>query len=142
MRAFFRHVRGFATATIAAALGGALVGVGESLFVTWTSAAANEYWLFLFGAVVYGLIGAVLGLGGALVWQVVRRGSASDRQLAQLGGALAIVLPVFAVARYNVAQRLYQENLPTLTTEGLVVHLLLVAGALLAAGIGLALMRD
>lgn len=141
MRSLFRYVQGFAAATVAGALGGALVGVGEAVFVTSKSAAADEYWLFLFGAVVYGLIGAALGLAAALVWQLVRRGGASDRQLAQLSGAVAILLPVFAVARYNVAQRLYQENLPTLTSEGLIVHVLLVGGALLAAAIGVGIVR-
>lgn len=141
MRALLKYAQGFATATIAAALGGALVGVGEALFVSWTSAAADEYWLFLFGAVVYGLIGAALGLAAALIWQMVRRGEASDRQLAQLGVGAAVLLPVFAVARYNVAQRVYQENLPTLTSEGLIVHLLLVVGALIAAGVGVSVVR-
>ena len=141
MRALFAYVQGCAVATIAGALGGALVGVGESLFVTATSAAADEYWLFLFGAIVYGLIGAALGLAAALAWLVLRRVSAPDRQLAHVGVAVAVLLPVFAVARYNVAQRLYQENLPTLTGEGVAVHLGLLIGAVIAAAIGMGIVR-
>jgi arylsulfatase len=141
MRTFLTYLRGLLTATVAGALGGALVGVGESAFVTGTSAAADEYWLFLFGAVVYGLIGASLGLAAALGWEIVRRGRASDGELAQLGVVAAVFLPVFAVARYNVAQRLYQENLPTLTGEGLVVHAGLAIGAVLAAALALVIVR-
>src|SRR5262245_27161382 len=99
MRTILTYLRGFAAAAVAGALGGALVGVGESALVTWTSAAADEYWLFLFGALAYGLIGAGLGLGLALVWQLVRRGRASDRELAQVAAAAAVLLPVLAVVR-------------------------------------------
>src|SRR5215472_3417761 len=136
MGSIVRYVRGFAAAIVAGALGGALLGVGESSLVTWTSAAPDEYWLFLFGAAVYGLIGAGLGLAAALLWQVARRGAAGDRQLAQIAVGVAMVLPVFAVGRYHVAQRLFEENLPTFTPEGIAVHLLLGLGALLAAAIG------
>jgi arylsulfatase len=141
MGSIVRYVRGFAAAIVAGALGGALLGVGESSLVTWTSAAPDEYWLFLFGAAVYGLIGAGLGLAAALLWQVARRGAAGDRQLAQIAVGVAMVLPVFAVGRYHVAQRLFEENLPTFTPEGIAVHLLLGLGALLAAAIGVVVVR-
>jgi arylsulfatase len=141
MGAMLKFLRGLATATIAGGLGGGLVGIGEAALVTWTSAAADEYWLFLFGVVVYGLIGAGVGLGAGLLWQLIRRGAAGDRELAQVAVAAAVVVPVFAVARYHVAQRLFQENLPVATGEGIVVHALLVLGALAAAGVGIAAVR-
>ncbi len=141
MRTFLTYLRGLLTALVAGALGGALVGVGESSFVSGTSVTADEYWLFLFGAVVYGLIGASLGVAAALGWQLVRRGRASDRALAQIGVVAAVFLPVFAVARYNVAQRLYQENLPTLTGEGILVHAGLAIGAVVAAALALVIVR-
>ena len=141
MRTLLTWIRGLATAILAGALGGALVGVGESAFVSLTSAAADEYWLFLFGAVVYGLIGAALAGAAAVVWQLVRRGRAGDRELAQLGIVAAVLLPVFAVARYNVAQRLFQENLPLATREGIVTHVLLAGGAVLAALLGILIVR-
>lgn len=120
-------------AVVAGGLGGALVGVGESVLVSWTSATADEYWLFLFGALAYGLIGAGLGVVGALVWQLLRRGRADDRQLAQVASMAAVALPTFAVARYQVAQRLFQEKLPVATAEGIITHVLLLLGALAAA---------
>ncbi len=141
MRAMLTYLRGFPTATDAGGLGGCLVGVGESALVSRTSAAADEYWLFLFGAVVYGLIGAAIGLSGALLWQLLRRGRAGDRELAQLAIGAAMVPPVFAVARYHVAQRLFQENFPVATAQGIVVHGLLALGALAAAGLGIVAVR-
>ena len=141
MRTIVTYLRGFAAATVAGALGGALVGIAESALVSWTSAAADEYWLFLFGAVYYGLIGAGLGLGAALVWQLVRRGRASDRDLALLACGAGVFLPVLAVARYHVAQRLFQENLPLATPTGIVTHLLLILGALAAAAVGMVVVR-
>jgi arylsulfatase A-like enzyme len=141
MRSLLIYARGVLAATIAGGLGGALVGVGESVFVATTSAAADEYWLFLFGAIVYGLIGAGLGLAVGIVWQVLRRGRAADRELAQFAIAAAVLLPVFAVARYNVAQRLFQENLPVATVQGLITHALLALGAIAAAGVAVAVVR-
>jgi hypothetical protein len=57
MRTILIYLGGLLLAALAGALGGALVGVGESILVSWTSAAADEYWMVLFGAVAYGLIG-------------------------------------------------------------------------------------
>ena len=141
MRTLLTHLRGFAAAAVAGALGGALVGVGESALVTWTSAAADEYWLFLFGAISYGLIGAALGLAAAVGWQLLRRGRADERQLAQVGAAAAVLLPVLAVVRYHVAQRLFQEQLPVFTLTGIIAHALIVLGALAAAGLAIAVIR-
>jgi arylsulfatase A-like enzyme len=124
---------------IAGALGGALVGIGESTLVSLTSGAAEEYWLFLFGVVSYGIFGAVIGLGTAIGWQILRRGAASEHRVAQISVALAVGLPAFVVARYHVAQRIFGEQLVLASTAGLVAHVLLLAGALVAALIGIAL---
>ena len=141
MRSIAQVIRGLLAAALAGALGGVLLGIGESTLVSVTAASADEYWLFLFGAVAYGLIGAVLALAAALVWTVVRRGRADERGLAQIGVAMAVALPVFAVARYQVAQRLFQEKLPVATTEGVITHVLLLLGAVVAAAIGIVLVR-
>ena len=141
MSAIVKVLRGLAAAALAGALGGVLVGIGESALVSWTAATADEYWLFLFGAVAYGAIGAGLGLVAAAVAQTLRRGRSSEPGLAQLAIAAAVALPVFAVARYQVAQRLFQEKLPLATAEGVITHLLLVLGAALAAGIGILVVR-
>ncbi len=128
-----RQLRGFVTALLAGGLGGALVGVAESVLIGTTSAASDEYWLFFFGVLSYGAIGAGLGLGAALLWQIVRRGRASEAQLAQLAAAAGCLLPAFAVARYHVAQRVFQEGLVATSATGLLTHAGLLVGALLAA---------
>jgi arylsulfatase len=141
MRTILKYLGGFAAATIAGGLGGALVGIGESILVSWTSASADEYWMFLFGAVAYGAIGAALGLAVALAWQAARRGRADERELGQVAIAVAVLLPVLAIARYHVAQRLFQENLPLATPTGLMTHALILLGAVVAAGLGIAVLR-
>jgi arylsulfatase len=142
MHALLRHIRVLLTAALAGGLGGALVGLAEGLLVTATSAANDEYWLFLFGAVSYGVIGAGLGLGVAAVWQLLRRGRAAETELAA-AGAIAALLPLgFAVARYQVNQRLFDEGLSFASGIGamtygalvLVAVLLAIAGGLLARG--------
>lgn len=141
MRTLLIYLRGLLLAALAGALGGALVGVGESSLVSWTSGAADEYWMFLFGAISYGLIGAGLGVGAALAWQLMRRGRADDRELAEVAVAGALLVPVLAVARYHVAQRLFQENLPIATPTGIVTHALLLLGALAAVALGVVIVR-
>jgi arylsulfatase len=141
MRTILDLLRGFVAAIVAGALGGALVGVGEAALVSSLSASADEYWLFLFGAAAYGLIGAGLGLGAAVLWQLVRWGRASDRQLAQIAIGCAAFLPVLAVARYHVAQRVFQENMPLATPIGILTHLGLLLGALAAVALGVGVAR-
>src|SRR5262245_59841406 len=98
-------------AALGGALGGALVGLGEAVFVTATSAASKEYWLFLFGVASYAVVGAVIGVGIGVLWQILRRGRAEAATLAQLGFALAVAVPTLAVARYHVIQRVFREDL-------------------------------
>lgn len=135
------QLRGLLLGTLAGALGGALLGIAESALVSATSARANEYWLFLFGVIAYGAIGAGLAFGIVLLWQLVRRGAASDRQLAHVGIVAAVALPMMAVARYHVAQRIFEEKLPVLSASGLLVHAALVVAALVAVGLAVVLVR-
>ncbi|MGH7788429.1 MAG: sulfatase [Candidatus Binatia bacterium] len=137
MKGILGQIGGVLNAAIAGALGGALVGIGESVVVTWTSASAEEYWLFLFGAVAYGVIGAGLGVGAALLWLAISRGRASAARLGQVGMAAGVALPTLIVGRYHVAQRVFDEGMVLLSASGLLAHALLLLGALVAAGLGL-----
>jgi arylsulfatase A-like enzyme len=141
MRSAIGQARALLVAVLAGALGGALLGLSESALVTWTSAAADEYWLFLFGAAVYGLIGAALGFAAALAWQLLRRGRAADVELASVAVSAALALPVFAVGRYHVAQRIFEEQLPIFTPQGVLVHALLLVGAVAAVVLGALVVR-
>jgi arylsulfatase A-like enzyme len=135
------YLRGILVAMMAGGLGGALIGLAEAALISATSAAADEYWLFHFGALAYGAIGAGLGLAAALAWQIVRRGRAADAQLAAVAAAAGVLLPAFAVARYHVAQRVFQEGLVTTSATGLLTHAGLLVGALLAAALAALLAR-
>jgi arylsulfatase len=141
MTAALRQLRSLAAALMAGGLGGALVGIGEATLVSATSASADEYWLFLFGALSYGGIGAAFGLAGGVVWQIVRRGRASLTQLAQIGAAFGVLLPTFAVARYHVAQRIFQEQLVLASASGVAAHVGLLIGTLVAAVLAALLVR-
>ena len=74
-------------AAVAAAFAGALVGLGEALFVTINSSAAKESWLFLFGASSY--LGHHLGLkthGNHLRQLGVSASSSAPRHLIPFSG--------------------------------------------------------
>lgn len=133
MQTLFRHLRGLLGAAFAGGLGGALVGVAESALVTWTSAASDEYWLVFFGVVAYGAIGAGFGAGAALLWQLLRRGRAGDVALAQVGAFAGMFPLAFAVARYQVNQRLFDEGLSFASSLGAMTYGALALGAALAA---------
>ena len=124
---------GLGAAAVAGALGGALVGVGEAVLVTWAAGAADEYWLFLFAVTTYGLLGGGVGVGVALIWQVLGRGRASERALAQVAVAVAVAVPLFAVARYHVTKRIFSEGLILLSRDGVLTHVLLLLAVVLAA---------
>src|SRR5262249_29618669 len=111
MQTLGRQLRGLLAGLLAGGLGGALVGIAESALVTWTSAASDEYWLVLFGVLAYGAIGAGCGLAAALAWQLLRRGGASEVSLAQVGGFAGMLPLAFAVAQYQINQRVFDEGL-------------------------------
>lgn len=133
MQTLVRQLRGLLGGLLAGGLGGALVGVAESALVTWTSAASDEYWLVLFGVLSYGAIGAGCGVAAALAWQLLRRGRAGDVALAQVG-AFAGMLPLaFAVARYQINQRVFDEGLTFASGMGAMTHGAILVVAALAS---------
>lgn len=120
-------------ATLAAALAGAFVGLGEALFITVNSAAAKEYWLFLFGASSYAVVGGLLGLGVAVAVQLLSRGRAKTATVIALSVTAAVFLPVFAVVRYHVIQRVFREDLIMASATGIITHIGLLVAALAVA---------
>ncbi len=125
--------RGLLGAVLAGALGGALVGVAEAALVTFTSAANDEYWLVLFGVCAYGALGAALGLGGGIAWQLVRVGRAATLPVVQAGAVAAVVPLGFVVARYHVNQRLFDEGLRFASSLGAMTYGALLVAVVLAA---------
>jgi arylsulfatase len=139
MQTLGRLLRGLLVGLFAGGLGGALVGVAESALVTWTSAASDEYWLLLFGITAYGAIGAGIGLAAALAWQLVQRGAASDVALARVG-AFAGMLPLaFAVAQYQINQRVFDEGLTFASSLGAMTYGALLVTAVLVSLVALLL---
>lgn len=120
-------------ALFAGALGGAVVGLSEAGLVTWASSASKEYWLFLFAVAAYAAVGAALGLGVAAVWALLRRGRADAGELAACGLGAAVALPVLAVGRYHVIQRVFHEDLVLASASGILTHVLLLVGSIAAA---------
>ena len=141
MQTLLRHLRALLAALLAGGLGGALVGVAESALVTFTSAANDEYWLVLFGVLSYGAIGAGVGLGAGVLWQLLRRGRAGTVALAQVG-AFAGMLPLaLFVGRYQVNQRLFDEGLTLASSLGLMTYGAILLVAVLASLVALFLAR-
>jgi arylsulfatase A-like enzyme len=114
-------VRDVVTGGLGGAWGGAVVGLAEATVITVSSAPGEEYWLFPYAIVSYGVLGMVTGLGCTLVGAVlvpqrVRRATLG------LGASAAFFLIGFAVARYHVIQRVFGEELVTASAMGLAVH--------------------
>ncbi len=109
-------------------VGGALVGLTEAVVIAvW--GGAEEFGVFLFGTISYGLIGAVLG-GGAALASVVLPFLARDSVAAAgfSAGSVAALLAL-AVTRFRVVRDLFAENLPVTSQSGIEVHGGLLVGA-------------
>jgi arylsulfatase len=121
---------------------GSLVGVMEAGLVVLTSAPPEEYGLWIFAVVSYGLLGMTVAAAGLpIAW------FAQIRRSLAVGAWLGSVPLSFLVSRYYVAQRVFGEQLPMRTPTGVAVHaaLLLFAvllGTVLAFVFGLAGKRE
>lgn len=115
-------------AALGGAWGGALVGLVEASLITATSGPAEEYWLFPYAVASYGLCGAAIGVGSCIVMLLGTR--AAGRTM-HLGFGPAIGLTLFllgtVVARYHIVQRVFHEELVTLSATGLAVHVGVIA---------------
>lgn len=134
-------ISGAFRAVVAGALGGAFVGVLESSLITTTSATPEEYWLFFFGVVSYGLLGALVGGGAGMAWGLVWRRGTTVARVGDVAMIVGLGLPGFAVARYHVVQRVFHEDLVMASGIGVVTHVGLVIGALAAGVVGVGLLR-
>jgi arylsulfatase len=108
--------------------GGALAGIGESLVIAATS-EITEYWLFLFGAASYGLIGAGIGAGWSVVSGVLPRLRSQAASAASSAGLAAALLGL-VVGRFRIIRDAFSESLPLLSGAGIAVHVGLLVGAL------------
>ncbi len=110
------------------AVGGALVGLAEACVVA-LGADAQEFWAFFFGAVSYGLIGALCGAGWGFFSGLVRLHRSRAATFATAAGLAAAGLGA-VVARFRIIRDVFAENLPLATSRGVMVHLGLAAAAI------------
>jgi arylsulfatase A-like enzyme len=111
------------------AWGGAIVGLAEATVITLSTAPGEEYWLFPYAVVSYGILGMAVGLVSALAGAVVMP-QRVRRDALGFAAAGAFFLIGFAVARYHIIQRVFHEELATTSGIGLTVH----AGVLVCVG--------
>ncbi|HYC54795.1 MAG TPA: sulfatase [Candidatus Binatia bacterium] len=111
-------------------VGGALVGLCEAVVVA-AGGGAEEFGVFLFGAISYGLIGLAIG-GGAGLGTVVLPFFARDAAAAAgFGAGTVAALLGIAVARFRIVRDVFAEHLPIASAQGVIVHVALLAGAVL-----------
>jgi arylsulfatase A-like enzyme len=110
-------------------VGGALVGLAEAALIAATG-GGDEFGVFRFGVISYGLIGAVLGAGVGVATAILSFFARDARSASALStGAVAAVLGL-AVARFRIVRDVYLENLPIGSKEGLIVHIGLLVAAI------------
>ncbi len=121
-------------AVLGGACGGAVVGLAEATLVASTS-SPEEFWMFPFALLAYGAFGVAAGIGAA-VW-VALLGATTARRPTPLGWGvfLAFAPLAFAIGRYHVMQRVFQEGVPLSSPTGFAVHLGLVAAAVIFGAI-------
>ena len=126
-----RVFRAWLAALLGGAWGGAIVGLVEALSITLTGGPGEDYWLFPYGVVAYGLFGLLAGAGVAVLVTLPPLRRWRPRAFG-ISAALAFFVFGGAVARYNLNLRVFHEELVTFSAVGLAVHLalFLVVGGL------------
>lgn len=117
--------RTLTAAAVGGASGGAVVGLIEAGLLALTSGPGEDYWLFPYALVSYGLAGLLVGVGVALVALLVSR---SVRDCFSPAAAVALFVLGAVVARYHVIQRVFHEELVMWSFTGIAVHAGLVVG--------------
>lgn len=113
--------------TLGGFVGGALIGLGEAAVVSAVS-APSEYWVFLFGAVSYGLIGAGMGFGWGVLTNLLAAFRTERAALAGAGGLVAAAMGLI-VFRFRIIRDMFGESLPIGSVQGITVHVGLLIGA-------------
>lgn len=116
---------------------GAVLGLAEAGLLTATAGPAEEYWLLPYAVVSYGALGMLLAIGCTSIAAVVAPERTRHNAFG-LCGAVALFALGGAVARYQVIQRVFHEDLVTFSFAGLAVHLALFVSV---GGLALAVMR-
>jgi arylsulfatase A-like enzyme len=123
-------LRKIPAAAIGGLVGGCLVGLAEASLIA-TTGGGEEFGVFRFAAISYGLIGAALGVILGLFTAALPFVARDARSAAALStGTVAAVLG-FVVARFRIVRDIFLENLPIGSDDGMIVHVGLLVSALL-----------
>ncbi len=117
-------------------VGGSLVGLVEAAVIA-TAGGGEEYGVFRFAALSYGIIGAVVGGGVGVATTLLSVLAPDARRAGALAGGCSAALLGLSVARFRIVRDVFAESLPIASSQGLMVY----AGLLLAALIVLWLVR-
>jgi arylsulfatase A-like enzyme len=123
-------------AAVGGLVGGCLVGLTEATLIA-TTGGGDEFGVFRFAALSYGLIGAALGFLVGVVTAALPFVARDARAAAALSAGIAAALLGLTVARLRIVRDGYLENLPAGSNDGMLVD----AGLLLAALVVLLLVR-
>jgi arylsulfatase A-like enzyme len=132
-----RITRTLLAGLLGGAWAGAVVGLAEAGLLTATAGQTEEYWLFPYAVVSYGALGMLLAIGCTSIAAAVAPERTRHNAFG-LCGAVALFALGGAVARYQVIQRVFHEDLVTFSFAGLAVHLALFVSV---GGLALAVMR-
>ncbi len=120
-------------AVSAGALAGLLVGVAEVVVLAIAGRSSVYLGALPYAALLYGLLGALVGLGlGTALFLLRRTFRPTDLDLTASRWAVALVLAgmIAAVARYRLVRDVFKERLRTFSLHGILVHAGLLVGAL------------
>lgn len=111
-------------------IGGSLVGLVEAAVIA-IAGGGEEFGVFRFAAISYGIIGACLGAGVGVATAILSFLARDARAAGALAGGSVAALLGLAVARFRIVRDLFAESLPIASSQGLAVHAGLLVGALL-----------
>jgi arylsulfatase A-like enzyme len=116
------------SAVLGGFVGGCLVGLAEAVVIA-VAGGGDEYGVFRFGAISYGLIGAALGAGVGVGTSILTFFARDARSAGALAAGGVAALLGLAVARFRIVRDVFAESLPIASGQGLAVHAGLLVGA-------------
>ncbi len=125
-----RALRKILSAVIGGFAGGSLIGLLEAAVIGWTG-GGDEYGVFRFGALSYGLLGACVGAGIGVATAVLPFLARDPRRAAALSCGSVAALFGLVIARFRIVRDVFAESLPIASQKGLLVHVGLIVGAIL-----------
>ena len=116
-------IKRVAAGAVGGFIGGAIVGADEAIIVAVVG-DLSEYWAFFFGAVSYGVLGALMGLGWGAATLVTGAVVSSLRSVTTtLGSAAGLVVALLGmvVGRFRIIRDVFAESLPIASAAGSII---------------------